>query len=75
MVTNMTMSILPSPPFWNWTRILHYDRNSIKHDGDVHDDDDDDTGVTYVLIVGMGILVMIVMWIFHKYSKEDRPRR
>ena len=39
-----------------------------------HDDDDDDD-VTSIVIVGVGIAMMIVMWIAHKCSKEDRQIR
>eukprot|EP00092_Neocalanus_flemingeri_P035716 GFUD01038887.1.p1 GENE.GFUD01038887.1~~GFUD01038887.1.p1 ORF type:complete len:143 (-),score=35.56 GFUD01038887.1:24-452(-) len=72
MERNLTLSILP-PPFWNWTRILEYDRNITKYHAEERDEHGDD--LTSIVIVGMGILVMIVMWIFHKYSKEDRSRR
>ena len=73
VLSNLRMSILPAPPFWNWTRILEYERNITKHHTETHSDHDDD--VTSIVIVGVGIVMMILMWILHKCSKEDRPRR
>ena len=69
MEPNLTFpAIIRTEPFWNWTRIHVYDDNITKH-GD-HDDD-----VTSIVIVGVGIAIMIVMWIAHVYSKEDRQIR
>ena len=68
MESNQTVpAIIITSPFWNWTRIHVYDDNITKHDD--HDD------VTSIVIVGVGIVMMIVMWIAHKYSKEDRQIR
>ena len=44
-----------------------YDDNIAKHDD--HDD------VASIVIVGVGIAILIVMWIAHVYSKEDRQIR
>ena len=45
------------------------------YNGDItkHGDHDDD--VTSIVIVGVGIILMIVMWFAHKYSKEDTQIR
>ena len=68
MESNLTFpAIIRTYPFWNWTRIHVYDANILKH-GE-HDD------VTSIVIVGVGIAIMIVMWIAHKYCKEDRQIR
>ena len=69
MEPNLTFpAIIRTAPFLNWTRIHVYDGDITKH-GD-HDDD-----VTSMVIVAVGIVMMIVMWIAHKYSKEDRQIR
>ena len=68
MEHNLTFpAIIRTAPFWNWTRIHVYDDDITKHDD--HDD------VTSIVIVGAGIVMMIVMWIAHKYSKEDKQIR
>jgi hypothetical protein len=68
MESNLTFpAMIRTSPFWNWTRIHVYDDNITKHDE--HDD------VTSIVIVCVGIAIMIVMWIAHVYSKEDRHMR
>ena len=65
-------SILRNDPFSNWTRILeNHSKNITKHHIEIHSDDGHD--VSSIVIVGVGIFMMIVMWILHKCSKEDRP--
>ena len=70
---SLTMSsILKNDPFFNWTRILENNaRNITTHHIEIHSDHDDD--ISSIVIVGVGIVMMIVMWILHKCSKEDRP--
>ena len=74
MEPNLTFpAIIRTAPFWNWTRILEHERNNTKHHFEIHSDHDDD--VTSIVIVGVGIAMMIVMWIAHKCSKENREIR
>ena len=70
LVHNLQVTILPETPFWNWTRILEYDRNITRHNTEINEDEDED--VTFLVIVLIGILLFLFIWIYQKYSKADR---
>ena len=69
IIFNKTMSISPASKFWS--RVLEL-RNITTNHIEIHRDDED---LTCVVIVGVGIAVMIVMLIFHSWSKEDSQKR
>ena len=71
MESNLTMpTMTQSAAFLNWTRILSYNKNITRHHIRIHEDHAD--GVTSLVIVSVGIVLMIVMLVLHKYSQDDR---
>ena len=68
-VSNLSMSISTKTPFWNWTRILEYNRNITKHNTEIFELYDEDD--TFLVIVVFGILLLLCIWNYHKYSKTD----
>ena len=69
---NLSKQMQVPPQLWNWTALLEHARNITKHNIEKHgysDIGDDD--VSSIVIVSIGIIMMIVMWIMHKYSKEE----
>ena len=72
VLVNIPMSLKFSPQLSNWTKTLEHGGNITKHHIEIHSDSDED--VSSVVIVSVGLIMMILMLIAHKCSKEERSR-
>ena len=77
ILINLPISLKYSPQIWNWTKHFNHDQNITTHHIEIHDNDDElsDDDVRSIIIVIVGTIIMLLMWMVAKYSKEDRPHR
>ena len=73
ILINLPISLRYSPQIH-----FEYDRNITNHHIEIHGDDDDKLDgddVRSIVIVSVGVVVMLLMWMVARYSKEDRSDR
>ena len=75
ILINIPISVKYAPQVWNWTKHIEYARNITKHHIEIQNNEHDDDNVRSIVIVCVGVAMMMVMWIVHKFSKDDRSRR
>ena len=68
MSANLQVSITTDAPFWNWSRIHENEKISNKDNMD----EEVKKVLTYVWIVSFLLVVSLLIYIHHKYLKENR---
>ena len=67
ILINLPISLRYSPPLY-----FDYDKNITNHHIEIHKDNDrlDGDDVRSIVIVSVGVVVMLLMWMVARYSKE-----